>query len=84
MPTKEDLLLICLTVLGGGTLIGIFITKAQGFGKYTSSLVLLTLVLTASAIALAAGKIEAPLFANIAFAVAGFAGGLVTANAKDS
>ncbi len=78
MLANEDLLLICLTIVGGGTLIGIFVTKIHGFGKYTTSLVLLTLVLTLSAIALAAGKIEATLFANIAFAVAGFAGGLVT------
>lgn len=76
--TTNNWLIIGLSVLGIGALIGIFITKTRGFGRYSSSLLLLTLVLFVTALFLAAGKIEGSVFANIAFTVAGFAGGLIT------
>ncbi|MDA8255216.1 MAG: hypothetical protein M0Z99_06200 [Betaproteobacteria bacterium] len=65
--TTNDWLIIAIFLLGIIALIGIFRTKTAGFGRYSMSLLLL-----------AAGKIESSLFANIAFAVAGFAGGLIT------
>ncbi len=70
-------LIAALVLLGGGALFGIFRTKTQGFGRYSTSVVLLTLVLVIAATLLAVGKIEASFFINIAFAVAGFAGGLI-------
>jgi hypothetical protein len=42
--TTNDWLLIAICLLGGGTLIGIFKTKAAGFGRYTTSAILLSLV----------------------------------------
>jgi hypothetical protein len=82
MPDHQTLVLILIFLVSAGTLCGIFKTKTQGFGKYTSSLVLMTVVISISAGLLAAAIIDASVFANIAFAVTGFAGGLVTA--KDS
>jgi uncharacterized membrane protein YoaK (UPF0700 family) len=76
--TTNDWLIIAIFLLGITALIGIFRTKTAGFGRYSTSLLLLTLVLLVAALLLAAGKIEGSLFANIAFAVAGFAGGLIT------
>lgn len=82
MLSTESLLLVVIFIIGGGALLGIFLTKSQGFGKYTTSVILLTLVLVVSAMLLAAGRIDASLFANIAFAVAGFGGGLVAAKVE--
>ena len=80
--TTDQWLLIAVTILGGGALFGIFKTKTTGFGRYSTSLLLLTLVLVVSALFLAVGKIEPALFGHIAFAVVGFAGGLITAKAE--
>lgn len=77
--TTNDWLVIGLSALGIAALIGIFRTKTPGFGRYSTSLLLLTLVLFVTGLFLAAGKIESSVFANIAFAIAGFAGGLITA-----
>ncbi|GIK25487.1 MAG: hypothetical protein BroJett006_17330 [Betaproteobacteria bacterium] len=76
--TTNDWLIIAIFLFGITALIGIFRTKTAGFGRYSTSLLLLTLVLLVTALFLAAGKIESAVFANIAFAVAGFAGGLIT------
>lgn len=76
--TTNDWLIIGLSILGIAALIGIFLTKTPGFGRYSTSLLLLTLVLFVAALFLATGKIESSVFANIAFAIAGFAGGLIT------
>lgn len=78
MPSSQLALIIALTLLAAGALFGIFQTKTQGFGKYSTSVLLLTLVLFVAALFLAVGKIDASVFANIAFAVTGFAGGLIT------
>jgi len=74
----NEWLLIGLFLLGAGTLVGIFVTKTPGFGRYTTSLLLLSLVLVVSAMLLVAGIIDSSIFINIAFAVTGFAGGVVT------
>lgn len=74
----NDWLIIALSILGIAALTGIFFTKTPGFGKYSTSLLLLTLVLFVTALFFAAGKIESSLFANIVFSVAGFAGGIIT------
>jgi hypothetical protein len=68
----------------GGTIIGIFRSKTPGFvGKYTTSALLLTLILLVAAMALVQGKVEWTPMANILFAVAGFAGGLITTRGAD-
>jgi len=77
--TTTDLLLVGLFVLGAGTLLGIFKTKTAGFGRYTTSVILLSLVLVISAMLFVAGMIESAIFINVAFAITGFAGGIVTA-----
>ncbi len=76
--TLDIWLIIGVFVLGGGALIGIFATKTPGFGRYTTSVLLLVLVFVVSGMCLAAGKIDSSLFGHVLFAVAGFAGGLLT------
>jgi len=76
--TTNDWLTVGISLFGIAALLGIFVTKTPGWGKYTTSLLLLTLVLFVTALFFAAGKIEGGVFANVAFAVAGFAGGLIT------
>lgn len=77
--STNDWLLVGVFLLGAGTLFGIFKTKTAGFGRYTTSTVLLSLVIVVSAMLLVAGMIDGTIFVNIAFAVTGFAGGIVTA-----
>ena len=76
--TNDELTIIGIFILGIGALIGIFKTKTAGFGKYTTSLILLTLVLIVASLFFATGKIESSTYTNIIFSVAGFAGGLIT------
>jgi hypothetical protein len=73
----ENIALIGLAVLSTATIIGIFATKTPGFGRYTTSVLILALVLFLSAFFLILGKIESSSFANIVFAIAGYAGGLI-------
>jgi ABC-type multidrug transport system permease subunit len=75
--------LICLTVFGVTALAGIFATKTQGFGKYTTSLLLLVLVLFLSSFFFVLGSITSTMFVNIVFAVTGFGGGLLSAKKID-
>lgn len=58
-------------------LIGFFRTKSIGYGKYTTSILVIVMVLFAGLLAIIAGKGEWPAFANLLFTIAGFAGGLV-------
>ncbi len=74
MPT---LIPWCVMVIFAGVIIGIFVTKTEGFGKYTTSVLVLTLVLFVAAMALILGKVEWTPLANILFAMVGFAGGLI-------
>jgi hypothetical protein len=78
----ESVLIGAICLFGGGALFGVFKTKSPGFGKYTTSVVLLILVLAIGGLFLAAGRIESSTFANILFAVAGFAGGLITGKSE--
>ena len=77
--TTNDWLLLGLAVFGAASVFGIFKTKTAGFGRYSTSVLLLTLVLFVSAMLLTADKISSSVFINIIFAVTGFAGGIVTA-----
>jgi hypothetical protein len=76
--TTNDWLIVGISILGIAALIGILTTKTSGFGRYSTSLLLLTLVLFITSLLFAAGKVDSSLFGNIAFAVAGFAGGLIS------
>lgn len=71
--------LVAVVLIFGGSLIGIFVTKTQGFGQYATSVTVLTLALFIAALAVVLGKAEWERLSNLLFAVIGFAGGLVTA-----
>ncbi len=75
--TIETIEVICLTALGVATVIGIFSTKTPGWGRYSTSTLLLVLALFVAANFLLIGKIEASVFLNIMFAIIGYAGGLI-------
>lgn len=81
MPIYEA---VTLAVVFGVVLIGIFRTKTPGFGRYTTSLLLLVLVVFVAALGFSAGRIEMHPFLNLLFAVAGYAGGLITARESQS
>jgi hypothetical protein len=68
-----------LVVIFGGALMGVFLTKKAGFGRFSSSLVVLLLVVFSASVFAATGRLQPADLANILFAVAGFAGGLITA-----
>jgi hypothetical protein len=70
--------IVILSSIFAGILYGFFKTKTGGFGKYTTSLLLLLFVTYCATIAIIVQKQDWPSFANLLFAVAGFAGGLVT------
>ena len=69
---------IAVVLVFGGSIYGIFKTKTAGFGKYTTSALVLTLVLFVAALAFIFGTIKSTPLMNLLFAVAGFAGGLIT------
>ncbi len=71
-------LMLAIFVLGAGSLIGFFITKTEGFGRFAASTLLIILVVTVAALLYAGGKLESQVMANVLFAVFGFAGGLFT------
>ena len=71
-------LMIAIFIIGSGSLIGFFISKTEGFGRFTTSTLLVILVITFSCLLYAGGKLESQVMANVLFAVFGFAGGLFT------
>jgi len=71
-------LMIGIFVLGAGSIFGFFKTKTEGFGRFTTSTLLILLVLTISALLYSSGKLGNQIMANVLFAVLGFAGGLFT------
>lgn len=73
--------LLAVFLLFAGSIFGIFRTKTPGFGKYTTATLVLTLVLFVASVALTLGKIEWSPFTNLLFAIAGYAGGLITVKA---
>ena len=75
--TSELWLALGVFLLGVAVIIGIFATKTPGFGRFSTSVLLLTFGLVIAALFFAFGKIESSLFANVLFAVIGFAGGLL-------
>ena len=78
-----DWLMIAIFLLGSGCLWGFFKTKTAGFGRFTTSVLLIICVVTISALLYSGGKLESDVMANILFAVFGFAGGLFTSKDSD-
>ena len=76
--TTNEWLMLAIFIFGAGSLFGFFKTKKEGFGRFTTSALLLILVVTVSAMLFAGGKIESAAMINVVFAVFGFAGGLFT------
>lgn len=76
--TPTIFLMIAIFVLGAGSLIGFFKTKTDGFGRFSTSVFLILLVIVIAALLYAGGKLESQVMANVLFAVFGFAGGLFT------
>ena len=71
--------LAAVVIIFGGSIVGVFSTKTAGFGRYTTSVLVLALVLFVASLAFVLGKVEWQPLSNLLFAIAGFAGGLVTA-----
>ena len=76
--TEINWLMVAIFILGVGSLVGFFITKTSGFGRFTTSTFLIILVVTISALLYSSGKLDGQVMANVLFAVFGFAGGLFT------
>lgn len=76
--TLEKWLLVVVLLISGGAIVGIIKTKTRGWGRFSTSVLLLTLVLFTTTIALVSGRMQLPEVANLLFAVAGFGGGLLT------
>ena len=70
-------------MVGAVALVGFFVTKKSGFGRFTTSSFLLLLVVIMSSLLFAAGKLDYQVLANVFFAVIGFAGGLFTGEEQD-
>lgn len=76
--TTDNLLLIGTFIFGVIALVGFFLTKTKGFGRYATSTLIILLVTISSVLMFVSGKLEGQIFANIIFAIIGFAGGLFT------
>ena len=76
--------LLAIFIIGIIALIGFFVTKKKGFGRFATSTLLLLLVTIMVGLFYAAGKMEAQLLSNILFSIIGFAGGLFTSKEKTS
>lgn len=73
---SETWLLLAVFVVGMMALVGYFVTKTKGFGRFATSTLLLLLVTVLSSLLYSADKLDGHVLANIFFAVIGFAGGL--------
>lgn len=77
-------LLLAVFIVGVIALIGFFVTKTKGFGRFATSSFLLLLVVIISTLLYAANRLDGQILANILFAVIGFSGGLFTGKAENS
>lgn len=75
---------VAFVAVFAGVLLGIFKTKTPGFGRYTTSALILVLVLFIAGFFALLGKLESQGLLNILFAVAGYAGGLIVGQAPDA
>lgn len=79
---QMTLAMLSVSLLGAISLIGFFITKTEGFGKFNTSTLVLLVVFVLCAVLFSADRVSNELFANIVMAIVGFAGGLVVAREK--
>jgi len=63
----------------GVALGGVFWTKTPGWGRYTSSLLILLLVLFVATLGFLREQVGSAPLLNLLFAIAGYAGGLIGA-----
>lgn len=70
-------------IIGLVAIIGFFITKTKGYGRYTISALLILVVIVLASFLFISGKIEKEMITNLFFAVIGFAGGLFTTNKEE-
>ena len=78
----QEWVLVSVVAINLVALIGFFFTKGAGFSRSSTSTLLLLLVVGSGGILLASGSLPGEMrqvFANIFFAVIGFAGGLYAA-----
>lgn len=78
MDVSNSCIALGFIALGIVALIGFFTKMLSGFGKFNTSTLILIMVLTIVPILLVNGSIESSDAVNILFAVAGFAGGLLS------
>jgi hypothetical protein len=71
-------------VVFAGTIGGIFWKQKSGYGRFNTSVLVMTLVLFTASMAFFMGKIETQSFSNILFAVAGYIGGLLVPKEPNS
>lgn len=67
--------LVAMVLIFGGSIFGIFRTKTPGFGRYTTSVLILALVLFVASLAFVLGKVEWQHLANLLFCHSRFCGG---------
>jgi hypothetical protein len=75
--------LLAVTVVFTVALIGFFKTKTPGWGAYTTSILLLLLILFVAGVAFAVGQVDWPSASGLLLAIAGYAGGIVTTMDKE-
>lgn len=76
-------LILCIFVIGLVSLIGFFVTKTKGYGRYATSTFLILIVVVVASLMYSSGKLEGHVMANLLFAVVGFAGGLFTGKEQE-
>ncbi len=81
---EKNWLLLVVSVISIIVIVGFFITKTKGFGRFSTSSFLLLLIVVFSTLLLAAGKIESKILENLFFAIIGFSGGLFTSIRKEN
>lgn len=75
-------LMLAVFAVGVSSLIGFFVTKTKGFGRFATSSLLLLLVVIISSLLYTADRLDGQVLLNIFFAVIGFSGGLFTGKSE--
>jgi hypothetical protein len=75
--------LLAVTLVFSVALIGFFKTKTPGWGAYTTSILLLLLILFIAGLAFSVGQVDWPSASGLLLAIAGYAGGIVTTMDKE-
>ena len=73
---------VAVTIVFGGGILGVFLTKKPGWGYFTSGTLILILVLYGAILITLCNQMETKTLANVLFAIAGYAGGLFTAKGR--